>query len=325
MLIAVFGLSTVSTIVSWWADDAMYDPAIMVAAFGDLPDDPVQADKMGAWLAAETVDGLDVEGLLAETLPLGLSLFSGPLADGVERAAATASSRMIQTEFFAGIWEDALPLAHSGLIAAIEGSDEGVLRVEDDVVSVDISQAILATYEQLMLLLPDIAENDLVAGITGLEPGDLENAVDGWVLQNLPSDLGAFVLLESDSLAAVQGWKARVGQIVWLSALATLLAAVAALLISPRPRRALLALVLTAFAAIAIGIIAVGGAERAVISALANLPLDGEGFDPGAMLDAWWLLMIALILVAAIMAVAGWTLRWRAAGESRQSTSQSGR
>jgi hypothetical protein len=313
-LVAVVGLSTVSAIVSWWADDVMYDPDIMIAAFGDLPQDPEQAEKLGVWIAAETVEGLAVQQRLSEALPLGLSLFSAPFTEGIERAAAATSARLIQTELFADIWKDALPLAHSGLIGALEGSEDGVLLAEDGVVSVDISLAILATYEQMIGLLPDIADNEVISRITGLEPGDLEEAIDGWVVANLPEDLGSFVLLESESLAAVQGWKVRLGQLTWMSALAALLAAAAAIVISPRPIRALVAVGVTFAAAVVIGLMAVTGAERAVVNALADLPFDRAGFDPGALLTGWWLVIVTFIAAAIGIGIAGWTIRWRNAG-----------
>jgi len=322
VLVAVVGLSTVSAVVSWWAEDVMYDPDIMIAAFGDLPDDPVQAEKLGAWIATETVEGLQVEQRLSEALPLGLSLFSSTLTDGIERTAATASARLIQTELFADIWEDALPLAHSTLIGALEGSQDGVLRAEGGVVSVDISLAILATYEQIIGLLPDIANNEIVSRVTGLEPGELEEAIDSWVLGNLPEDLGSFVLLESESLAAVQGWKTQLGQMTWLSALAALLAAAAAIVISPRPIRALVALGIALAIALVVGLLAVSGAERAVINALADLPFDREGFDPSGLLTGWWLTIITFIVAAIAIGITGFVIRWRNAGATELAGSQ---
>mgnify|MGYP001823248377 FL=1 len=298
LLLGLLGLSTVSAVVSWWADDSLYEPDIMVAAFGDLPDDPERADALGAWIAEEAISGLDVEERIEEALPFGLSLVAGPVTDRVEDAVSIATAEFIQTELFAGIWEEALPAAHEAFVQALDDTDDGVLSADGGVVTVDVSRAIIATYDQVADFLPEISNEGLFAEITGLRAGEIKSAIGDLLLTYVPDDLGSFVLIDSPALAAVEQADDQLGRIVWLSVLALATAGVAAIVMAPR-KWTVIALGVTLVAALAVGFATTAGAERAIIAALADLPFSGGGLAFDGWLNAWQLFLMASIMVAA--------------------------
>ena len=297
LLIALMGLATVSVVVSAWADDAMYDTEIMVSAFGDLPRDPERAEALGEFIAAEAVAGLAIEDRIAEALPFGLSLLAAPVTDGVEDAVSAASAALLQTDMFAELWEDSLPVAHESLVAALQGNGGGVLTAEAGVVSVDVSAGILATYEQVADFLPEISNDGLFAEITGLRAGDIKGAIGDLLVTYVPDDLGSFVLIDSPALAAVQHADDQLGRIVWLSVLALATAGVAAIVMAPR-KWTLVTLGLTLVAASVIGFAMTAGAERAIIAALADLPFSAGGFAFDAWLNAWQLFLLVSTMAA---------------------------
>jgi hypothetical protein len=304
LLIAVLGLATVSVVVSAWADDALYDTEIMVQAFGDLPRDPERAEVLGEFIAAEAVAGLAVEERIAEVLPLGLSLFAGPVTDGVEEAVSAASTALLQTDMFAEMWEEALPVAHEAFVEALQGTDDGVLTAEAGVVAVDVSAGILATYEQVADILPEIPDDGLFARVTGLRSGHIKGAIGDLLVTYVPDDLGSFVLIESPALAAVQEADDQLGRIVWLSLFAFVTATAAAVVMAPR-KWTLIALGATAGVAVLIGLVATTGAERAIISAMADLPFTNSGFSFDGWLNGWQLFMVISTLVAIGLGIGG--------------------
>ena len=77
ILVVLVGFGATSTVMAWWANDALYDQEIMIAAFGDLPSDPERADEFATWATAEAISGLNVESRLADALPPGLDLVAG--------------------------------------------------------------------------------------------------------------------------------------------------------------------------------------------------------------------------------------------------------
>jgi len=297
LLLGLLGLSIVSGVVSWWADDSLYEPDIMVAAFGDLPDDPERADALGAWIAEEAISGLAVEERIEEVLPFGLSLVAGPVTDRVEDAVSIATAELIQTELFAGIWDAALPAAHEAFVQALDDTGDGVLSAEGGVVTVDVSRAIIAAYDQVADFLPEISNDGLFAEITGLRAGEIKGAIGDLLLTYVPDGLGSLVLIDSPALAAVEQADDQLGRIVWLSVLASVTAGVAAIVMAPR-RWTVVALGLTLVAASVIGFATTAGAERAIIAALADLPFSGGGLAFDGWLSAWQLFLMVSTMVA---------------------------
>jgi len=304
ILLGLLSLSIVSGVVTWWADDSLYEPDIMIAAFGDLPDDPQRAEALGAWIAEEAVTGLAVEERIEEALPFGLSLLAEPVTDRLEGAVSVATSELVQTQFFADIWDAALPAAHEAFVQALDESNDGVLSAEAGVVSVDVSRAILATYDAVADFLPEIAGDGLLARVTGLQPGDIKGALGNLLVSNLPDDLGTFVLIESPALASIQEWSAEFGQLFWLSVVAAVTAGIGAVVIS-RTRTTLVAVGVTVAGALLVGLLAISGIERAIINSLADIPFSTGGLAFDSWLDGWRLFLVVSIVTAIGLGIAG--------------------
>ena len=311
VLIALAAISTVSAVVSLWANDTLYDEEIMVAAFADLPDDPDRAAAMGEWIASQVVETLAVEERLSVVLPFGVSLFSGLLADGVEDIASAASRQVIQTELFSEVWIAALPVAHRAMVALLDGSDEGAVTAVEGVITVDVSAAVVAAYERVAELVPDINDDGVIARITGLQAGQAKAAVGDLLTSVVPDDLGSIVLFESAALASLQGWEAQLNQIVWLSILAVVVAASAAVVMAPRPYPAFVVAGVTIAVAMVVGAGVVTGAEWALINAVADLPTSSGGVGFGTFLDGWQGFIVLTLIAAIVLGVAGGIIRLR--------------
>jgi hypothetical protein len=155
-------ISPTALIVSW-ANAEFTNTDRFVATFAPLADDPaVQAlliDKITT-VIDEKVD-IDqatsdlFDGLAQLDLPpraiKALSLLEGPAAQGVRSLVDTATTKVIQSDAFASIWEQSLRVTHSQLIGVLEGTQSQVLNISDSgEVGIALGPIVAAVADQLV-------------------------------------------------------------------------------------------------------------------------------------------------------------------------------
>lgn len=299
MLAVAIVFASASAMVAWQADDVVYDPDILLAAFEDLPDDPERAEELATWLAEEAIRSLRLDERLNEILPFGLGVVVGPIVNVLEGVAVDVSRRLVGTELFARIWENALPAVHEQLVLLAEGSDEGLLVSDGRGIAVDLDEAILATYDLIAEAIPDIPDDSLFARVTGIDTVAIKQAIGDFLANALPDDLTGFPLIGDEALNRIATWETQLQVILWGSVLTVIAAAVAAWLTDPR-RNLVIAIVVGAIVVgIGIGALVVAQLEQAIVDALRNLPFDGGGPSLDTALS-WW---IGLIVVALLLAL----------------------
>ncbi len=299
VLAVTVALATASAVVAWRADDQLYEPDILLAAFEDLPDDPERAEELATWLAEEAIRSLQLDERIDDLLPFGLGVIAGPVVNVVEGIAVDVSTRLVRTELFADIWARALPAVHEQVVLLVNGSDEGLLSSDGQTIVVDLDEAILAAYDLIAEAIPDIPDDSFVAQITGIDTAAIKESVGNFLAGALPDDLAGFPLIGAEALDRIQTWDKQLQLILWFS-VATVIAAAAAAVVSERRRAlAISAMVGAALAGVGIGVLLIARLETAIVDALRNLPFDGGGPSLDTVFS-WWIALIVLALLVAL-------------------------
>lgn len=314
VLAAVVALSTASAIVSWRADDQLYEPDIVLAAFGDVPNDPERAEELATWLAAEAIRSLRIEERLDEFLPFGTGIIVRPVLEALEGVAISVTTRLVRTELFADVWADALPAVHQQLVLLVEGSDEGLLTTDGGAVVVDLDAAILASYDLIAEAIPDIPDDSLFARVTGVDTAAIKETIGEFLERALPEDLVGFPLFGEEAIERVRALDSQLQLILWLSIAAALSAAAAAVVLERRRWLAVGAVAGAALVGVVIGALSVARVESVIVDALRDLPWDGGG-TVEVVLD-WWTTsqILALVFIGALIAAQLVRLRGPAPG-----------
>ncbi len=135
-------------------------------------------DEVRALVAAELVDSLfaqqDVEQAIADRLPPELDRLAAPAAGLVRQAAVPAAENLLERPRVQELWANANRLAHTQLVAVLEGNEGGAITTTGGEVVLDLGELVQRLADQLGLSV------------------------------QLEEDAGQIVIAESDQLAAAQ-------------------------------------------------------------------------------------------------------------------------
>ena len=296
VLAATVALASASAIVAWRADDQLYEPDILLAAFEDLPNDPERAQELARWIAEESIRALPIDELAGE-LPLGLGVLARPLVGVLEEAAVGVATRLVGTELFAQIWAEALPAVHEQFVLLIEGSDDGLLELQGQSVAIDLDEAILATYDLIAEAIPDIPDDSLFARITGIDTEGIKATIGDFLERALPDDLTGFALIDAAQVEEIQRLQRQLNLIFWLSLVTIVAAAAVAIWLAVKRPVAVAIVSVAALIGVVAGVLAVTAIEDAIVNALRAIPWEGDGPSITTLIDVWTAFSVIALLV----------------------------
>lgn len=131
------------SIVASWARAELVDQDAFVQTFAPLADDPaVQAliidQTVIAIDASIDIDGLTgqlFDGIASLGLPpragAALDLLRGPAAAGVHSIVTNAITTAVESDAFSSVWERALRLSHSALLATVNNDGTGAVAISE--------------------------------------------------------------------------------------------------------------------------------------------------------------------------------------------------
>ena len=135
-------------------------------------------DEVRALVAAQLVDSLfaqqDVEQAIADRLPPELARLAAPAAGLVRQAAVPAAENLLERPRVQELWANANRLAHTQLVAVLEGNEGGAITTTGGEVVLDLGELVQGLADQLGLSV------------------------------QLEEDAGQIVIADSDQLAAAQ-------------------------------------------------------------------------------------------------------------------------
>ena len=163
LLIALGALLAPVAVVAFWTKAEVTDTSRFVATLAPLAGDPAfQAFLVDEIVVAierqvdfETVTSDLFDGLSALDLPpraaAALRLLEQPAVEGVRSLIRTAAEKVVTSEAFAQVWEEALRVSHSQLVAALQGDESAALVIgETGEVGIQLAPVLSAVKKQLV-------------------------------------------------------------------------------------------------------------------------------------------------------------------------------
>lgn len=229
LLILLACLLAPLSVTSVWASTILSDTDQYVETVAPVADDPAVQQAIADEVTVAIMEALDIEGLTDDALDTlaglermpprvadALPALGVPLTQGVESFTRSQAENVLASPQFAEVWDDVNRLAHTQVVALLEGEQGGALSAQDDSITLNLGPII----EQVKERLVD-------QGFT--------------LAQNIPVIDRSFVLVESEGISRAQTAYSLLNTLgVWLPIIALVLLAAGVLLARDR-RRALLA------------------------------------------------------------------------------------
>jgi hypothetical protein len=215
------------SVASVWASAEMSDTERYVETVAPLADDPAVQDALAAEVTAAVFESLDVEVFTAEALEVIadrpnvpprvaalLPTLAVPLTDGIESFTREQVDSFFASEDFATLWAEVNRIAHTQVVALLEGNEGGVVSAQDDQITLNLAPIIAAVKDRLV--------------DRGFE-----------LAANIPEVDRTFVLAESESITRAQGFYRMLDTLgLWLPGITLVLFVLGVVLARDR-RRAL--------------------------------------------------------------------------------------
>ena len=175
LLVVLGSLILVLASVAFWARFTLLNTNGWVNAIGPIPQNPVVAQNVSAYLAGVLFEEVNVDQAMTEMLPPNFQMLGVPLSKALQGLVQDTIASLVQSDGFNTVWVAVNRGAHSVVV--------GVLRGEGDLVYLQSGQLVI-DFSDLI---------DFIQSNFGLERIDLagENG-------------GRIVLLESQQVAYLQ-------------------------------------------------------------------------------------------------------------------------
>ncbi|MFG2695196.1 hypothetical protein [Kitasatospora sp. NPDC048407] len=237
VLIVLAALLTPLAVVASWSRAQVTDTNRFVATLAPLSSDPAVQGAVANRATNAIMEQLPISDLLNEVAPpdrpalnAALGRIGPALTDGLTGFVHDQVLNVVQSDAFAGIWENILRNAHATFTKVLTGQGGGAVQVKGDTVTLDLAPVITQVKDRL------------VANGVGLAAKIPETHTD-------------FVLVQSDAVKKAQtGLRLLDVAGLWVPVLAVL-CAVGGILLAVHHRRATVGAALgMAFAAVLLGI-----------------------------------------------------------------------
>ncbi|MFF0293219.1 hypothetical protein ACFYST_08525 [Kitasatospora sp. NPDC004614] len=302
VLIVLAALLTPLAVVASWSRAQVTDTNRFVSTLAPLSSDPAVQGAVANRATNAIMEQLPISDLLNEVAPpdrpalnAALGRIGPALTDGLTGFVHDQVLNVVQSDAFAGIWENILRNAHATFTKVLTGQGGGAVQVKGDTVTLDLAPVITQVKDRL------------VANGVGLAA-------------KIPEVHTDFVLVQSDAVKKAQtGLRLLDVAGLWVPVLAVL-CAVGGILLAVHHRRATVGAALgMAFAAVLLGI----GLTVFRALYLDKLPADVDQAAAMAVYDTMVRYLRAavrmLLALGIVIALAAWlTGSGRRAGWVRQ-------
>ena len=264
---------------AFWLKGTVLSTNRWVAAVGPLSRNEAIANTVSVYVVGDLFEAVDVASMVEEALPEEVRVLSGPLTKGLQELFGAVTTTVIRTDEFNAIWVAANRAAHTVVMGALRGGGSH-LYLKEGQLTIDLSNAL------------DFVEGSLDLPALGLSPDD---------------DWGTIGLLQSDQVARVQQALGLLHTLGWLFPLATLVAFVAAWLVSLWRRRTLLWIGVAGAITMVLSLIGLSLAKPPALASIANPLLRtvaGQAWD--IVLRGFVIQTVLLLVVGVLIAVGAW-------------------
>jgi len=265
-----------------WLETTLGDEDQFVATLAPLPQEESVASVLALRVADGVVEAANVEGYVAEILPVELEFIALPVTNSITTVIAAASQEVISSDVFNAIWSTALRVTHKSVSAVLNGND-GALVAEGGQVAIDLDEVAAQVVEEVESLGFDLPEGDI--------------------------ELGAVVIYEDEQLAVVQAIAQTLDTAGWFIPLLALVFIVAAIWVSYDRRRMTAILGFGTAIGLALSLIGLRMGRNWLINAIeeeTKREAAGEAWD--TIVNRLYEMMWAGLILALIVGIAAWVM-----------------
>ncbi len=183
-LVVVFCILLPVTYVVTWTHYTVLNTNGFVNTVGPVGTDPAVTAAVSAEITNEIFNSVNPQQVIANSLPPKASFLAAPVANAVKGYVQTAVTRVLQSDQFQALWNQAIRFAHTQLLAVLNGNS---------------SQAVTTTNGQVVLNLVPLLNSALqsmqgfVSGVVGKPvtlPTITANEVPSTACQQISNALG---------------------------------------------------------------------------------------------------------------------------------------
>jgi hypothetical protein len=126
VLVILASILAFLAIFTSWVDRQALDTNQWVDTSGKLLEDKEISDAVATYSVDQLYANVDVAKLIKKRLPSELQQFSSEAAAGVRELATRAAKRAFQSTRVQSLWQDANRVAHTQLVAILEGKSQAI-------------------------------------------------------------------------------------------------------------------------------------------------------------------------------------------------------
>ena len=216
MALVIFGavLLPISGL-TMWSRNQLLNTDRYVDTVAPLASDPTIKAAVADRLTEKVVEVADLQNRAQEALPDQAKFLAAPIASGAEQLVHELATKLIDSDQFRALWEEANKVSHEQIVALLEGEDTKAVGRDDGKVVVSLQPIA----QQLLKQLNNVVPVDLSASV----PPERLNI--------------RFVLVDSNDLARVQKAVEWFNRLAWFLLALVLISFVLAIVIAPDKRR----------------------------------------------------------------------------------------
>ncbi len=303
-------LATTLSLMSIWTFRTLNNTELFVDRVGSIIEDPQVAQAVADRASAQLVEALDLQTRVKDVLPDQTAVLAAPITKAAQTYLARATNELLQSEQFLQAWDAALAASHELTIDLLSGEGSESISTTDGAIVLNLIPVINELLAQGADFLSALIGKEIsVPEVTGDDLNAAAAALENALGVDLPDDFGTITLYQGDNLAQAQDWYSAIKIAVWLTPLVCLLLIGLALVVSRRPGRTFLGIVVGVALLSLLVRLAMTPLKTALLENVADQSMAGavaSAFDTvtGSLLSA---ITVALILgiVAAVLLYLG--------------------
>ena len=218
ILVILASILAFLAIFTSWVDRQALDTNQWVDTSGRLLQDKEISDALATYSVDQLYASVDVARVLRKRLPADLQPVSSPLAAGIREFATRAAQQAFQSPRVQTLWKDANRVAHSQLVAILEGKNE-TIRTQNGKVILDLRPIVLQLANRIGLkkqatqaIKKGEATGTLKPSFGRLEVADSQQLDTARTVTKLINGLAWFFTVGTLALFALAAWLAGRGR-----------------------------------------------------------------------------------------------------------------
>lgn len=148
VLALIAGFSAIAGFMSFWATHEILSASTWQSTSRAILENPAAQRDIAGAVAEQIVEAVGVEKFVAGVLPGPLSGLSGTISERATELLTDVTVQVVRTEFFEGVWEQAIAAVHDRFVRAVDGSG-GVTSITAKGIELDLGGVVGAVQEQL--------------------------------------------------------------------------------------------------------------------------------------------------------------------------------